>query len=69
VRGATVQATQIDTGLERSTVTGNRGTYTIENLPIGKYTITFSKPGFGEIRYQQVEQGVGQFQVAVRVLF
>ena len=60
IPGAAVRATETDTGLERATVTTGTGTYSLENLPIGKYTVVFSKPGFQEIRYKGVEQEVGQ---------
>ena len=60
IPGAAVKATEADTGLERATFTTSTGTYAIENLPIGKYTVVFSKPGFQEIRYREVEQAVGQ---------
>ena len=52
IPGAAVKATEADTGLERATITTSTGTYAIENLPIGKYTVVFSKPGFQEIRYR-----------------
>jgi hypothetical protein len=60
IPGASVRATQTDTGLERATVTTGTGTYALENLPIGKYTVVFSKPGFEEIRYEKVAQEVGR---------
>src|SRR5580704_14252856 len=60
IPGASVRATQTDTGLERATITTGTGTYALENLPIGKYTIVFSKPGFEEIRYEKVSQEVGR---------
>ena len=64
----TVTAIQADTGLERVTVTTDSGTYSIENLPLGKYTVVFSKPGFGEIRYQDVQQTVGEARTLDSVL-
>jgi hypothetical protein len=60
IPGAAVRATETDTGLERATVTTGTGTYAIENLPIGQYTVVFSKPGFQEIRYENVQQDLGQ---------
>ena len=57
---AQVKATQIATGLERATVTTAAGTYSLENLPVGKYAVTFSKSGFQEIRYTDVEQELGK---------
>ena len=59
--GVAVRAVQVDTGLLRTTVTGNSGSYAIEDLPIGKYRVSFTrKAGFAEIDYQAVEQAVGQ---------
>src|ERR1035438_2795326 len=60
IPAAAVRGTQAVTGLERATVTKGPVTYSLENLPIGKYTVVFSKPGFQEIRYRDVEQAVGQ---------
>jgi hypothetical protein len=50
IPGAAVKATDADTGLERATVTTSAGTYAIENLPIGKYIVVFSKPGLQKRR-------------------
>lgn len=60
IPGAAVRAVEADTGLERTTVTTGAGTYSLDNLPIGRYTVVFSKQGFQEIRYQDVQQEVGQ---------
>ncbi len=60
VPGAVVKAIQLETGLERSTETSSQGTYALDGLPTGRYTITVSKTGFAEVRFEQVDQGVGQ---------
>ncbi|HLY15918.1 MAG TPA: TonB-dependent receptor [Bryobacteraceae bacterium] len=60
IPGAAVRATQADTGLARITVTTGTGTYSLDNLPIGKYTVAFSKAGFQDLLYNGVEQAVGQ---------
>jgi carboxypeptidase family protein len=44
--GVEVTVTQTDTGLKRSTVTNETGSYTLTNLPIGPYRFEASLPGF-----------------------
>src|ERR1039458_559454 len=63
IPGATVTAIQPATGLERKAVTSSHGAYVLDGLPIGRYTVTFSKPGFSQVRFEQVEQGVGETRV------
>jgi hypothetical protein len=46
VSGATVKVHNIDTGLERTTQTSADGSYSVPELPIGNYTVTFSQSGF-----------------------
>jgi hypothetical protein len=54
VTGASVTATNVDTGFSRSTITDQSGRYQLIALPIGKYEIRASKSGFAE----QVRSGV-----------
>jgi hypothetical protein len=63
IPGATVAAVQPSTGLERKTETSSQGTYVVDGLPVGRYAMTFSKPGFSVVRVEQVEQGVGEARV------
>src|SRR5579862_9590490 len=63
IPGAVVQAVQVGTGLERQTVTSSEGTYALDGLPLGRYTVLFSKPGFAELQFEQVDQGVGQTRI------
>ncbi len=44
--GAEVDATQTDTGLKRSTITDESGSYTLTNLPVGPYKVEVILPGF-----------------------
>ena len=44
--GVTVTVTQIDTGLVRSTVTDDGGSYILQNLPIGPYRFEAELQGF-----------------------
>ncbi|HMF75510.1 MAG TPA: carboxypeptidase-like regulatory domain-containing protein, partial [Bryobacteraceae bacterium] len=43
---ATVRVVQAATGLERQTVTTSDGSYLLDSLPIGIYSVSFSKDGF-----------------------
>src|SRR2546427_2336440 len=44
--GVEVTATQTATGARRTAVTDETGSYTLQNLPIGPYTIEAALPGF-----------------------
>ena len=46
VAGAVVKATQIDTGVVRSTISNTDGTYALTSLAIGPYRLEVTKPGF-----------------------
>jgi Carboxypeptidase regulatory-like domain/TonB dependent receptor len=51
VPGAEVKATSEDTKLERTAQSNAQGSYAFNDLPIGKYTVTFTKDGFSTERY------------------
>jgi Carboxypeptidase regulatory-like domain len=55
VAGATVTATNVDTGVALSQTTNSQGFYSFPELPVGKYTIDVKMSGFKA--YQQT--GVG----------
>ena len=44
--GAEVSVTQTDTGLNRTAVTDETGSYSLPNLPIGPYRLEAALPGF-----------------------
>src|SRR5712692_2528321 len=44
--GVEVTATQTDTGIARTTITNETGSYVLPNLPIGPYRIEAGLPGF-----------------------
>src|SRR5438874_8709401 len=44
--GVEVTATQTDTGLKRSAITDETGSYILTNLPIGPYRLEAALPGF-----------------------
>src|SRR5580698_4445278 len=46
-----VKATSEDTGLERKAKSNAQGTYALNDLPIGKYTVTFTLEGFSSEHY------------------
>lgn len=54
VPGATVSATENSTGLQRSTVTSNSGTYDIPELLVGMYTVTFAHEGMEQVEFDNV---------------
>jgi len=68
IPGAKVTARHSSTGLERTTTSDNAGVYSLENLPPGAYLLSFAKGGFEEVRYEGVEQGVGQTRTIDPVL-
>src|SRR5260370_38542347 len=46
VGGAKVTVRNVDTGLERESVTTDAGNYRVSALSIGNYSVTIEKPGF-----------------------
>src|SRR5215813_14298814 len=46
VAGAQVKVRNSSTGLERQTVTGSDGSYSVPELPIGSYDVTVTQSGF-----------------------
>ena len=58
VHGGTAKVHNVDTGLEQTATTKNDGSFNIVDLPIGTYTVTFTKDGFKtEIHSQILVQG------------
>ena len=54
VPGTTVTAVGDQTGLKRVQTSGANGVYSLPDLPIGTYTVTFSHEGFQQARYPEV---------------
>jgi hypothetical protein len=46
VAGASVNVRNVNTGLERSTITSADGSYSVPELPIGKYSVSVTQTGF-----------------------
>ncbi len=58
VPGATVKVRNVATGLERTTQTTAQGNYTLSELPLGKYFVTVTQPGFETSATSNVEVDV-----------
>jgi hypothetical protein len=54
-----VRAERRDTGLIRETNSSQDGAYALPELPVGKYTVTFTREGFSPLRFDNVEQTLG----------
>jgi hypothetical protein len=66
VAGATVEATNQETGDKRTAVTADNGTYTIPNLTVGLYTVTTTATGFAASTVKDVKVSVA-FTVPIDV--
>ncbi|MEW5978779.1 MAG: TonB-dependent receptor [Acidobacteriota bacterium] len=62
VPGATVMATNVDTGVEAKATSTSTGAYTIPYLPSGTYTLRVVATGFRTTQQQNVILRVGQVQ-------
>src|SRR5207253_11002369 len=60
VPGATVEVTNLATGLTRNASANQAGFYTITQLPPGQYSVTASKTGFAKVLQSRVELLVNQ---------
>ncbi|MCC7496066.1 MAG: carboxypeptidase regulatory-like domain-containing protein [Bryobacterales bacterium] len=60
VQGVEVTARQEETGLQRRTVSNSEGTYSLQELPLGSYEVTFERSGFRKLQYSSVLQSAGQ---------
>ncbi len=56
--GATVTATQKETGLTRNTVTESDGTFRLPSLPVGTYTVEVELNGFATVSVENVTLNV-----------
>lgn len=60
IPGASVTATNVDTGLSRKTVSNGSGTYVLDILPPGRYKVIFDKPGFSVLTDENLTLNVAQ---------
>jgi hypothetical protein len=67
VAGATIQIKNPKTGLTRSVVAGNDGSFRFSILPIGNYTITISKDGFDTEVLENVAVRIGETEVTASI--
>ena len=63
VPGADVVVRNMETGQERNLKTGGEGTYLASFLPLGRYTITASGPGFSKVAQENIEITLNQTRV------
>src|ERR1700680_756145 len=54
VSKATVKVRNVDTGFEQTLVTKGDGSFSIVDLPIGAYSVTFSRDGFKSEEHSQI---------------
>jgi len=58
IPGAAVAATQQETGTTYDKQTNAAGEYVFDHLPVGTYTVVYSAPQFGELRFQGIQTHV-----------
>lgn len=58
--GVTVEAVHVATNVRTATTTNNVGLYSLPNLPLGTYTVTFTLPGFSTLRREGITVGLTQ---------
>lgn len=60
IPGASVTATNVQTGAQRTVTTNSAGFYAISNLPPGSYAVQVSAPGFQQAIFSNMTLTVGQ---------
>jgi hypothetical protein len=55
-----ITAVQNSTGLRRETVSDSSGNYSVPELPVGIYTVTFEHQSFKKVEFLDVEQTIGR---------
>ena len=55
-----IAAVENSTELRRETVSDASGNYSIPELPVGTYTVTFEHQGFKKLEFVDVEQVIGR---------
>ena len=62
IPGAQVTAVQDDTGAVRKTLTNSQGTYLLDHLPAGIYSVSFGRNGFGDFLASRVDEVAGRIK-------
>lgn len=60
VPGASIKATNVDTGLTKSTTSGTTGNYTLSFVPPGTYNVVVTAKGFKTLTRKGIDVSVGQ---------
>ncbi len=60
IPGVVVTATEVNTGVQTPTLTNEVGAYSILNLPVGSYSVSFSKQGFKTYKRDGITLGIAQ---------
>src|SRR5690606_15006582 len=60
VAGANITIRNVETGQERNVVTNAEGFYIAPYLPLGRYTVTAAREGFGKVVRENVEVTLNQ---------
>ncbi|HET6979590.1 MAG TPA: carboxypeptidase regulatory-like domain-containing protein [Pyrinomonadaceae bacterium] len=60
VPGADVVIRNMETGQERTLKTGSEGVYVAPFMPLARYTITATGPGFSKVAQENIELGLNQ---------
>jgi outer membrane receptor protein involved in Fe transport len=63
VPGADVVIRNMETGQERAIKTGSEGVYVAPFMPLARYTITATGPGFSKVAQENIELGLNQTRV------
>jgi len=63
VPGAEVIIRNMETGQERNAKTSDEGTYVASFLPLGRYNVTASGPGFSKVAQENIEITLNQTRV------
>src|SRR5215213_9253507 len=63
VPGADVVVRNMETGQERNLKTGGEGTFLAAFLPLGRYTVTASGPGFSKVAQENIEVTLNETRV------
>ena len=58
--GVSVEAVHVATNVRSATITNNVGLYSLPNLPLGTYAVTFTLQGFSPLRREAITVGLAE---------